>query len=213
MHLSVFDLDHTLLNVNSSFRFGSFLYRQNFFSFWKLVGCLRDYARYQWLGMSIQDLHAKTFRRVFKGQALQEVCHYVDQFLTESLDKMIYQPAIQRLKKSQDAGDYVLILSSSPDFLVREIAHRFEVKHWKSTIYQCNEEGKLETIAQVMEGQNKADYLKGLIQQLNMDRTAITVYSDSYLDLPLLNMAGRAIGVGPDHRLKRICLQKGWEIL
>jgi phosphoserine phosphatase len=64
-----------------------------------------------------------------------------------------------------------------------------------------------------MEGQNKADYLKGLIQQLNMDRTAITVYSDSYLDLPLLNMAGRAIGVGPDHRLKRICLQKGWEIL
>ncbi len=80
MRLVIFDLDHTLLKVNSSFYFGFFLYRRKFFSFWTLLKCLNDYARYKWFRMSIYDLHTKTFKRLFKGRALNEISSYVDQF-------------------------------------------------------------------------------------------------------------------------------------
>src|SRR5690242_5224857 len=139
--LIVFDLDHTLLTANSSFCFGSFLYRQRFFSFWTLLGCLSDYARYKWLKMSIYDLHIKTFDRLFRGCAVVDVRRHVVQFLTDSLDGMLYSPVVQRLKQAQAQGDHVMILSSAPDFLVEEIAKRLQVFHWKATIYQSNEKG------------------------------------------------------------------------
>lgn len=169
--------------------------------------------RHKWLGMSIYDLHFKTFACLFKGRFLADINRYVKQFLAESLDAMLYDPVIQRLKKAQDQGDYVLILSSSPDFLVREVARCLQVSHWNATIYQSDENGKFIAIQQVMEGQDKAQYVKTLMDQLHITASAMTVYSDSHLDLPILKMAGTAIGVGPDHHLKRICLQNGWEIL
>lgn len=213
MRLIIFDLDHTLLTANSSFRFGSFLYQKHFFSFWTLIGCLSDYARYKWMGMSIYDLHIKTFDRLFKRRSLADIRSYVVQFLNESLDAMLYFPVVQRLKQAQKQGDHVVILSSAPDFLVEEIARRLQVPHWKATIYQSDEKGQFMTISQVMEGKDKAKYLKEFSAQMQFPQSAITVYSDSYLDLPILKMAGQAIAVRPDSHLKRICLQNGWEIL
>jgi len=213
MRLIVFDLDHTLLTANSSFRFGAYLYRQGVYSSWTLVGCLVDYARHKWMGMSIFDLHQKIFIRLFKGLPLVDIHRFAAQFASESLEAMLYPPTLLKLKEALARKDHVVILSSSPDFLVGEIAHHLEVEHWKATVYQSDEKGELCAISEVMEGENKADHLKKLSDKLEMPQSAITVYSDSYLDLPMLKMAGEAIAVRPDFRLKRICLENGWEIL
>jgi HAD superfamily hydrolase (TIGR01490 family) len=213
VHLIVFDLDHTLLTVNSSFRFGFYLYRQKIFSFWTLLLLLSDYARHKWGSMSVQALHARSFARLFKGQNLSEVRQHVDKFLTEALPSMLYAPVVERLRAAQKQGDEVVILSSSPDFLVGEIARRLHVQRWKATMYEVNKEGKFMAISHVMEGHDKAQYVKTLADQMHLPFSNMTVYSDSYLDLPVLKIAGRAIGVVPDCHLKRICLQNGWEIL
>jgi HAD superfamily hydrolase (TIGR01490 family) len=213
LNLIVFDLDHTLLTVNSSFRFGFYLYRQKFFPFWKLLLCLSDYERHKWGRMSVQTLHAKSFSHLFKGSDLSAICAHVDKFLTESLQAMLYLPVIQRLKAAQDRGDMVLILSSSPDFLVGEIARRLNVRHWKATTYLTDSDRRLIEVLHVMEGQDKASYVKELANQMRLSFSDITVYSDSHLDLPVLKIAGKSIGVLPDKHLKRICLQEGWEIL
>ena len=213
MHLTIFDLDHTLLTVNSSFRFGIFLYRHHFFSLWALAGCLSDYARYKWLKMPIYDLHHRTFERLFKGHSLHTIRSYVTQFLDESLDAILYLPILHRLRQAQAQGNEVVILSSAPDFLVKEIAHRLHISHWQATHYQIDDQEQLIAIASVMEGEDKARYLKQLSIKMNLPCSAITVYSDSYLDLPVLKMAGHAIAVRPDAYLRRICLQNGWEIL
>lgn len=213
VQLTVFDLDHTLLTSNSSFRFGFYLYQQKFFSFFKLVTCLSDYVRHKWLKMPIHKLHQKTFESLFKGHALSIIQEHVDQFLTLHLQKMLYHPVIQRLKEAQMRGDYILILSSSPDFLVEAIACRLGVKEWEATRYQTNHLGYFVQIAHILEGQDKADYVHHLTAKMNLPLTSVTVYSDSYLDLPILNLAGQAIAVSPDSQLKRICQQKGWEII
>lgn len=213
MQLTVFDLDHTLLTSNSSFRFGFYLYQQKFFPFSKLMACLSDYLRHKWFKMPIDQLHNKTFERLFKGCALSAIQDHVDQFLDLHLHDMLYHPVIQRLKEAQVRGDYTLILSSSPDFLVGAIADRLAVKEWKASHYQADHLGHLVRIAHVLEGQDKANYVHALAAQLHLPLTAMTVYSDSYLDLPILNIAGQAIGVSPDAHLKRICQQNGWEIL
>jgi len=211
--LIVFDLDHTLLKANISFRFGQFLYQQNFFSLWTLLGCLSDYARHQWVGMSLSALHTRTFVRLFNGRALSDLCDHADQFLTESLPSLLSDPVLQRLRKGQKEGKDILILSSSPDFLVREVARHLHVPEGRGTLYQVNSEGKLIAVLHVMDGQAKADNLREVVDRRQLPSSAITVYSDSHLDLPLLRMAGEAIGVRPDGRLRRVCLENGWEIM
>lgn len=211
--LVVFDLDHTLITANSSFRFGLYLYRQRFFPSTVFLSCLIAYMRHKWCGMSLQRLHVKSFEHLFKGCHLSNICQHVDRFLAQNLESMLYAPAVERLKSAQIRGDTVLILSSSPDFLVGEIARRLQVENWRATTYQIDSDERFISISHVMEGEDKAQYVKELADQQQLPFSAITVYSDSYLDLPVLKMAGQAIGVLPDSYLKRICLKNGWEIL
>lgn len=213
MRLIVFDLDHTLLRANSSFRFGRYLYEKNDFSFWTLLACLTDYARHKWFGMSLEQLHHDSFSRLFKGRPEEEIRAHAIQFLSENLYSLVYEPVRRRLKDAQDAGHHVLLLSSSPDFLVGEIARRLSVEKWKSTTYEVNGEGVYSKISHVMGGEEKALYVSRLAKELSIPLNSVTVYSDSSLDLPLLTLAGKAICVAPNEQLKRICMEKGWEII
>lgn len=209
----IFDLDHTLLTQNSSFRFGFYLFRRHFFSFWTLLHSLSDYARHKWFGMSLHELHAKSFDRIFKGKSLPLIGSYVNSFLDLHLCSMLYLPAISRLKEAQTKGDFLIILSSSPDFLVREIAKRLNVNEWEATTYQTDSRGCFISLSKVKDGEDKAISMKCLTSKMNLPLSAVTVYSDSHLDLPLLKIAGKSIGVAPTRQLKRICLENGWEII
>lgn len=211
--LSVFDLDHTLLKVNCSFRFGFYLYKQNFFSSFKLLSCLAYYIRHKFLGLSICRLHEKVFDNLFKCRKIEDIHRYVQLFLDKEFDSMLYDPTIKRLKKAQSLGHHTLILSSSPDFLVQPIAIRLGVSDWKSSLYESDEAGRLIRISKILEGQGKANYIEEWIGKFQAYSISITAYSDSYLDLPILKIAQKAIGVLPDRRLRKICLKNGWEIL
>lgn len=214
--VTIFDLDHTLLNSNCSFRFGFFLYRHRFFSFFNLIACLFIYARHKWLGLPIYELHRKVFVRLFKGQNQKKISELVQQFLDHSFDTMCNPVVVQRLRDAQSLSQCnheVIILSSSPSFLVVAIAARFNVFHSSSTVYQCDDKGNFVAIEKVMEGEEKAQYLAEWMKKKQLNTTYITVYSDSHHDLPILKMAGTAIAVKPNKYLKSICLQKGWEIL
>ena len=213
MRLIVFDLDHTLIKANSSFRFGSYLYRQKYFSFWNLLASLSDYVRHKWCGMSLQALHDSSFSRLFKGRPLADIRTYVSHFLSENLASLLYEPVWQRLKAAQEAGHRVLILSSSPDFLVGEIANRLSVDLWKATSYEVSRLGEFSVISQVMGGEGKARYVSDLAERLSIPLSSVTTYSDSLLDLPLLTIAGEAVCVRPNDALKRICKRNGWEII
>lgn len=211
--LHVFDLDHTLLTANSSYHFGAYLYRQHFFGFPVLVKCLREYAFHRYLGTSFQTLHDKIFAYLFKGRAIEEIIFHLNDFLSQSLSSFIYKPAMDRLEEAQRRKEEVFILSSSPDFLVQGIAKRLGVLNWGGTTYQVNPQGYLSAVTFVMEGERKAEGIQKWANQKNLSLDDVIAYSDSYLDLPLLKMVGKPVGVRPDRRLRQICLKEGWEIL
>ncbi len=213
MSVHVFDLDHTLLSANSSYRFGAYLYQKGFFSSSLLLKCLRDYACHCYLGMSMQTLHDKIFTYLFKGCLLEEIRCLVHLFLNQSLSSLIYKPAMERLEEAQRRKEKVFILSSSPDFLVQAIAHHLGVSDWKGTTYQVDSEGYFFAVSSVLTGEKKREDIENWADQENFSLCDIIAYSDSYLDLPLLNQVGKAVGVRPDRRLRNICLKKGWEIL
>lgn len=163
--------------------------------------------------INIKKLHEATFKHFFFDLAANTVDYHAAQFISQKFKKLIYSPAFTKLQEAKDNGYYTAILSSSPDFLVEKIASLLEVDTWDSTIYQKNKFNHFSHIFHFMEGKQKAETLLQLIEDLQISKNDVTAYTDSYLDLPLLQMVGHPIGVNPDRRLKTICRRRQWPIL
>lgn len=212
-NLSVFDLDNTLVNGNSSFRFCKYLYSLKEFNSFHLLYSLFCYFRHRFCGMSLLDLHKKVFNRLLLGRPLESLEKHVDAFVEERLSQFFYVPAVASLRLAQHLGHYTLILSNSPSFLVRSVAAYLGVNEWRATEYAVDTEHKLSDISSVMQGEDKAHAVLEIARGLGIKKEAITAYSDSYLDLPLLLIAGQAIAVNPDKKLRSFSLCQEWSII
>jgi HAD superfamily hydrolase (TIGR01490 family) len=213
MHLSAFDLDKTLLNVNSSYAFSKFLYAQGVFSLKDRLYSIYTFLRFYLTGTSLDALHQRVFRSLFKGRFLSDFENQVEPFLNEAFDSIINKKAIDCLERAQASQHAVILLSSSPSFLVGPIAKRLKISDWFSTEYQTDKEGRFCHISCLMNGSEKADRLNRTASDLNIPLHQTIAYSDSYEDIPFLSLAGTPIAVNPDKKLLRISRKKNWKIL
>jgi HAD superfamily hydrolase (TIGR01490 family) len=210
---SLFDLDHTLLKDNSSYRFGAYLYKHKkipLSSMLYFVGC---YGLHKVGKLSLQGLHEQIFIKLFKNRSLAEFQKYSHTFLDESFESMIYSPALEKLNEAKRMGQLTVILSSSPDFLVKLFAERFGVDRWAGTRYLTNSQQNLTAISEILDGEGKAKFLHALSKEMEIPTAEITAYTDSFLDLPFLKEAGHAVGVNPDNKLRAMCHQYQWDII
>jgi HAD superfamily phosphoserine phosphatase-like hydrolase len=208
--ISAFDLDHTLLNANSSFRFGLYLCQNKHLPLSSWFFIILCHLRHSLGLLSVTKLHETAFRRLFQGRSEPLIQKWVNEFLDKYLALLLYDPAVQRLKEAQKQGHLTVILSSSPGFLVEPIAKRLGVPLWKATKYAVDKDRCFCHIAHLMLGANKA---KVIAQLRKRNKGKVTAYSDSHLDLPLLLAADYAIGVNPNRRLLAICQRNQWPVI
>lgn len=147
------------------------------------------------------------------GKQLPFLKKHVRIFLDTFLSSSLYLPALIALFEAQKRGDYTVILSNSPDFLVEPLAQFFQVDEWGSTQYTVDKEHRLCKIAKLMEGMNKAVYLSELARHFQLSKESITAYSDSYHDLPFLLEAGCPVAVNPDRKLLKIAHLRNWSVI
>ena len=189
-NLSIFDLDHTLLSVNGSFHFAQFLYKKELLTLPELSYLALYYFRHKVLGMPMRKLYSKIFHRLFIGRSLQQMRDVADEFVQQLPDKIFNSEVIKRLSDAREKGDQLLILSSSPQFLVEAFALRLGVERGEGTKLQIGPSGELVDIAEVMEGSEKAYLVQNWSQEHGIPLLNMTAYTDSSLDLPLLDRAG-----------------------
>lgn len=212
--IEAFDLDGTLIEANISFRFGSYLFCKKFFKPLELIRPILYYSHHKFLQLPLNRLHQKTFRSLFKGRSIGPIRLHAEQFIDRHLDAMLYSPTLRRLQEAQkDRHTVVAIFSSSPDFLVAPIAKKLGVGYWIGSTYRVDSVGQFTEIPKVIQGEDKADLLQKMAQFLGVELCATTVYSDSILDLPFLQVGGSVVAVQPDRKLKALSLQRGWKII
>jgi phosphoserine phosphatase len=61
-------------------------------------------------------------------------------------------------------------------------------------------------------GPFKADAIRSLTLFEGIDLTESYAYSDSYTDVPMLEVVGHPVAVNPDRVLARLARERGWEI-
>lgn len=211
--LVVFDLDHTLMKVNTSYCYVKTLYRQGILSMGVLLRAALIRLRYYTSSMTLEGVHHLVFDRMLKGFSLETLEHHIDNLVGKLLPGELYLPAYLELSKAQARGDYTALLSSSPDFLVRRFAAYFGIDSAEGTVYGVDKQRCLCKIAKLMVGTQKKRCLLALQERLGIPRERVVVYSDSHDDVPLLMEAGEAVAVNPDRKLAKIAKQYQWRVI
>lgn len=211
--ISLFDLDHTLLRVNSSFLFGKYLFHQGFFSAFEFLQLGSIYFFHKLNFLSLEAVHKFVFHKLFEGRSRIVFERHLEPFFDRYWHQMLYSPAIERLRAAQQRGHCVAILSSSPSFLVKEIAARLNVETYLASEYSVNDQQSFSHIGLLVQGEEKASWIDQVLLAQEIPQKHITAYTDSILDLPFLLKAGTVVAVGPDKKLRNLCRDNAWEII
>jgi len=169
--------------------------------------------RFQFTSMSVEELHHRAFDTILKGLSLEALVKDVDILVAQIVPSLLYPPVYNELVAAQKRGDTVVLMSSSPDFIVKKFAAYFKIDRWEATSYDVDKENRLCKIAKLVVGTQKERCLLELQQELGIPKNEVIVYTDSDDDIPLLLQAGEAIAVNPNRKLKKAALLHNWRII
>lgn len=155
---------------------------------------------------------AVTIKGMNTDQAKEMFQKMSDEYLLPS----IKEKTLKRLRKHQEQGFTVIISSGSFQILVDIIAKRLNVDFAMGTELEVAK-GKFSgrVVPPLCFNQGKIEKLNKFFFQKNLDidfKESFT-YSNSVIDMPILNLTGNPVAVDPDRELKKIAKSKNWQII
>jgi HAD superfamily hydrolase (TIGR01490 family) len=219
--LALFDLDHTLIPIDSDHAWGEFTIglgwvdgqdfkRQNdaFYEQYK-VGTLDIYAYMRFATAAICR----------QGEKNALAAHAA--FMQQVVNPAIGAPALNLLRQHQQDGDAVVIVTATNEFVTRPIAAAMGVAELIAVELERDTSpngtnwytGAIRGVASFREG--KVTRVEQWLQArgLSWDAVHTTFYSDSLNDLPLLEKVTVPIATNPEPRLRALAMERGWRIL
>ena len=214
MALAIFDLDNTLIAGDSDHSWGEFLVSEQlvdaqqfkktndqFYADY-VAGSLDIFA---YLEFSLQPL---------TKMSMTELAELHKRFMQQVIAPMQLAKARALLQQHRDAGDRLLIITSTNRFIVEPICHSLGVTEILATDAQIGDgrySGKVEGVPTYKEG--KVVRLNAWLKEQGETLKGSLFYSDSINDLPLLLEVDCAVAVDPCPALQAIAEEKHWQII
>jgi HAD superfamily hydrolase (TIGR01490 family) len=110
-------------------------------------------------------------------------------------------------------GDVVAIVTSAAAYTARPLARLLGIEHIVTSELEVDEgrfTGRI--VPPLCYAYGKIERASRLAQQLGFRLDESTFYTDSFTDLPLLELVREPIAVNPDLRLRRVAKRRGWRI-
>ena len=205
----IVDLDRTLIRKSIAFSFYFYLIQQGIVSRSSLLKTVPLYFRLRWGWISLSKLHHASFQAVFKGLSLAVLNEAADRFVEPFVRGCVNLEILAICKQAKAAGEPVLLLSASADFLVRRAARACSISECAASEYSVDNEGRLCEISRLMTGESK----KKMAESWSQNKGETFVYTDSFDDLPLLEWADVPVAVSPDRKLRKVAVERGWKII
>ncbi|MGV3679321.1 MAG: HAD family hydrolase [Acidovorax sp.] len=215
--LALFDLDHTLLPLDSDYEWGEFTIRIGWndpVEFARSNG--EFYAHYQAGTLDVHDYVRFATEAVrLRGPEAAAAAH--EQFMREVIGPAIKPQALALVQQHLDAGDEVLIVTATNEFVTTPIAKALGVQQLLAVqlVRDANGwyTGEIDGVPTMREG--KVTRMEQWLaeRRLAWGDVESTFYSDSMNDVPLLEKVDHPVATNPDPRLRALAQERGWRIL
>lgn len=212
MPVAFFDMDRTLLTVNSGTMWVKFLRRRGELSRWGYLRALGWALQYK---LSILDMDTLSERLAadLTGQPEEDMVAKCMFWYRTEIHPTIAPPARAAVEEHRGRGERVLLLTSATPYIAEPLAQTLgldDVICTRLEVVDGRFTGKVRR--PICYGAGKVAHAEAWAGKHGVDLRETTFYSDSYTDLPMLERVGKPVVVNPDPRLFRAARQRGWPI-
>ncbi len=215
--LTLFDLDHTLLPLDSDYEWGEFTIRIGWNDPVEFARRNAEfYAHYQAGTLDVHD-YVRFAIDAVRQRGPEAAAQAHAQFMREVIHPSIRPEALQLVRQHQQAGDTVLIVTATNEFVTRPIAQALGVPELLAMQLARDESGwytgEIAGTPTMREGKVLRMEQWLVERQLAWRDVESTFYSDSMNDVPLLEKVDHPVATNPDARLRALAQERGWRIL
>ena len=218
MKLALFDLDGTLLPQDSDHLFGEFMVAHG----WADGAAFKErndafYADYQ---AGCLDMHAYIdfATAPWRSRCPADIAAASQTFMAQWVQPLLTDAARALVARHVQAGDRVVVVTATNDFITGPIAQALGVSELIATELQRDSAGRvtgaIRGVPAFREG--KITRVQAWLQAQGLDWRDLqrsTFYSDSTNDLPLLEQVTHPIATNPTTALRSVALERGWPVL
>jgi HAD superfamily hydrolase (TIGR01490 family) len=215
--LCLFDLDDTLLPLDSDHAWGEFVVRLGWVDAAEFRR--RNDAFYADYKAGRLDIHAyiEFATTPLRARPAAEADAAHARFMAEVIAPQLRPAALALVHEHQARGDLVALVTATNDFITAPIARAFGIAELIAVRLERRggtitgriagtpsyREGKVARVAERLAAQGRSF----------RDFERISVYSDSLNDLALLELASDPVATNPSAALEAVARERGWRIL
>jgi HAD superfamily hydrolase (TIGR01490 family) len=216
--LALFDLDNTLLPIDSDVSWAQFLVDLNVVNAdW--YAKRNDYFYAQYCAGTLDIYEFLDFQLAPLAQHPRaQLLAWREEFIKKVIRPNLKPVAKALVQQHQNSGALCAIVTATNSFITGPIAREFGVEHLIATEVEIapngNFTGKPSGLPSFREG--KITRVEQWLAQQGVslsDFPESFFYSDSLNDLPLLSRVTMPVAVNPDERLRRHANEQGWQVL
>ena len=218
-HIALFDLDHTLLPIDSDFTWTTFTNAMGWTD--AEQSRIANEAFYQQYKAGRLDMaeYVRFVTRAMRPFTPEQLLAAQEQYGREYIAPHIRQPALDLLAQHRAAGHTLVLTTATVCYIARPIGPQlgFADEHIITTQLHYTEQGCItgESVGQFNLREGKVHNFERWLQARGWDwgDVHITFYSDSINDLPLLEKANTPVATNPDDQLRQIATERNWHIM
>jgi HAD superfamily hydrolase (TIGR01490 family) len=216
--LCLFDLDDTLLPLDSDHAWGEFMVAQG----WVDAAVFRSrndafYAQYK---AGQLDIHAyiEFATSALRARTTAQAEAARSRFMRDVITPNLRETALQLVRQHQARGDRIALVTATNDFITAPIAQALGIESLIAVRLERDAggsiTGRIAGVPSYREG--KVRRVEQWLHEVGLtwrDFERISVYSDSLNDLALLERATEPVATNPSAPLEALASERGWRIL
>jgi len=204
-----FDMDNTLLRVESGMSWVRFLYRRGELAPAMVARALCWQAMYK---LAILDMETVFTRLIesLRGDSEAEMIAKCEIWYRDHVAAEVAPAARVAIEHHRQAGHLIVLATGSTQYAARPVAAGMAIEHVLSSELEVEHGLFTGRPAAFCFGHHKVALAERWAERHGVELAASYFYSDSYNDLPMLERVGTAIAVNPDARLRRHARRRGW---
>ena len=217
MRLTLFDLDHTLLDGDSDQLWCEFLMDRGVLPRDPFEVRNRQMAQDYAAGVVSAQAFCEFYIGTLAGRSAGEWQALRRDYVDERIVPRIPAAALELVARHRDAGDLVLLTTATCRFLSELSTVHLGIAQLIATECETDADGRFtgrtRGVPNMRDGKVQRLQQWLAAQQLMLADCESTLYSDSINDLPLLSAVKRAVAVNPDALLAAEAATRGWPVI
>jgi HAD superfamily hydrolase (TIGR01490 family) len=222
--ITLFDLDHTLLPLDSDYAWGEFTTQIGWTD--PVVFKQRNdafFAQYKKGELKISE-YVRFATQAIKEQGATKSIAAHAQFMKATIQPAIKKAATDLIAKHRAAGDQLVIVTATNEFVTRPIATLFGIDELIAVQLEMDGRGEsvggmgwitgeIKGVPSAHEGKVTRVEAWLAAKNLRWKDVHTTFYTDSFNDIALMEKVNVPVATNPDARLRAVAVERGWQIL